>query len=74
MRVVLHAPASTAVVVVAGLPGADKSTLVAAEPRALDGDEPWTSITRLQRRVPTPRVLVRPPVPSGHTRHAIIRA
>ena len=64
-------PGSVAVVVVAGLPGAGKTTLVASEPRALDSDalrEAWAP--RLRR---LPYGLWRPLV---HARHwlAIWRA
>ena len=67
----LLAPQSNAVVVVAGLPGAGKTTLVASEPRALDSDalrEEWAP--RLAR---VPYGLWRPLV---HARHwlAIWRA
>jgi len=61
---VLLAPQSTAVVVVAGLPGAGKTTLVASEPRALDSDavrEAWAP--RLSR---LPYALWRPLVHAWH--------
>ena len=60
----LLAPLSAAVVVVAGLPGAGKTTLVASEPRALDSDAlreawaPWLA--------PVPYRLWRPLVHAWH--------
>jgi predicted kinase len=63
---VLLVPHSTDVVVVAGLPGAGKTTLVASEPRALDSDDirdAWAP-----RLAPLPYPLWRPVV---HARHWI---
>ena len=63
----LLAPGSAAVVVVAGLPGAGKTTLVASEPRALDSDavrEAW--VPRLRW---LPYALWRPLV---HARHWVV--
>jgi AAA domain len=61
---VLLPPDSAAVVVVAGLPGAGKTTLVAGEPRALDSDairEAWAP-----RLAPVPYALWRPLVHAWH--------
>jgi predicted kinase len=71
VRSVLLAADSNDVVVVAGLPGAGKTTLVAAEPRAVDSDavrEAWAP-----RLAPLPYRIWRPLV---HARHwvAIWRA
>jgi predicted kinase len=61
---VLLAADSKDVVVVAGLPGAGKTTLVAAEPRAVDSDavrEAWAP-----RLAPLPYRIWRPLVHAGH--------
>jgi predicted kinase len=61
---VLLEPRSTAVVVVAGLPGAGKTTLVASEPRALDSDavrEAWAP-----RLAPLPYAFWRPLAHAWH--------
>ena len=60
----LLAPLSAAFVVVAGLPGAGKTTLVASEPRALDSDalrEAWAP-----RLAPLPYRLWRPLIHTWH--------
>jgi len=62
----LLAAESTAVVVVAGLPGAGKTTLVAGEPRALDSDR--LRLAWAPRLAPLPYALWRPAV---HARHWI---
>jgi len=61
---VLLEPASRAVVVVAGLPGAGKTTLTAAEPRALDSDRVRAAWAPRLRRLPYP--LWRPLVHAWH--------
>ncbi len=60
----LLAPESTAAVVVAGLPGAGKTTLVASEPRALDSDAVREAWARRLAGVPYP--LWRPLVHACH--------
>jgi hypothetical protein len=61
---VLLAPRSTAVVVVAGLPGAGKTTLVASEPRALDSDA--VRVAWAPRLARLPYALWRPLVHAWH--------
>jgi AAA domain-containing protein len=64
VQTVLLAPDSNDVVVVAGLPGAGKTTLVALEPRALDSDAFREAWARRLGNVPYP--LWRPVVHAQH--------